>query len=188
MTDKQEQNRLYLNLGEQARTLGKEGLAQAYTAFEKARTLSLSASLSTRMQAESLDALASLYEDQKRYDESLHLSWQALSLIQSGEERDIIFNLEWRQGRLLRQDGQIDAARAAYQRAVEHLEAIRQDIPVDYQNGKSSFRETLEPVYLGLADLLLQQAKNATGENQQKLLKRRGIRLNSSNKRNWKTF
>ena len=172
VTDKQEQNRLYLNLGEQARTLGKEGLAQAYTAFEKARTLSLSASLSTRMQAESLDALASLYEDQKRYDESLHLSWQALSLIQSGEERDIIFNLEWRQGRLLRQDGQIDAAIAAYQRAVEHLEAIRQDIPVDYQNGKSSFRETLEPVYLGLADLLLQQAKNATGENQQKLLKK----------------
>lgn len=166
-----EKIRLYLNLGEQARVLGEEGLSLAYDVFENARISSVNIQQSSRLQAESLNALASLYEDQKRFDESLRLTWQALALMQNSQERDLLFTLEWRQGRLLRQIQQIEPARSAYQRAVEHLEIIRQDIPVDYQNGKSSFRETLEPVYLGLADLLLQQAKHETGEIQQKDLK-----------------
>jgi CHAT domain-containing protein len=168
----EEKIRLYLNLGEQAHALASEsGLSLAYDAFDKAKTLSINTLQASRLQAESLNALASLYEDQKRVDESLRLTWQALALMQNSEERDLLFTLEWRQGRLLRQTQQIEAARSAYQRAVEHLEIIRQDIPVDYQNGKSSFRETLEPVYLGLADLLLQQAKQETGEIKQKHLK-----------------
>ena len=168
----EEKIRLYLNLGEQAHALASEsGLSLAYDAFDKAKTLSINTLQASRLQAESLNALASLYEDQKRFDESLRLTWQALALMQNSEERDLLFTLEWRQGRLLRQTQQIEAARSAYQRAVEHLEIIRQDIPVDYQNGKSSFRETLEPVYLGLADLLLQQAQQETGEIKQKHLK-----------------
>ncbi|MEY2666347.1 MAG: hypothetical protein RLZZ384_518, partial [Pseudomonadota bacterium] len=138
---------------------------------ENARISSVNIQQSSRLQSESLNALASLYEDQKRVEESLRLTWQALERMQNSEERDLLFTLEWRQGRLLRQTQQIEAARSAYQRAVEHLEIIRQDIPVDYQNGKSSFRETLEPVYLGLADLLLQQAQQETGEIKQKHLK-----------------
>ncbi len=169
--DTQEQLPLRLNLGEQARALGgHEGVALAYASFEKARELSVTQS--PRAQAESLDALASLYEDQKRNEEALHLTWQALSLMQSSNERDVLFDLEWRQGRLLRQQGQTVEAIAAYQRAVDHLEMIRQDIPVDYENGQSSFRHTLEPVYLGLADLLLEQAKQAVGDNKQPLLQK----------------
>jgi CHAT domain-containing protein/predicted negative regulator of RcsB-dependent stress response len=168
--DTKEQILLRLNLGEQARALGQNGLALAYISFEKARDMSVTQS--PRMQAESLDALASLYEDQKRNEEALHLTWQALSLMQSSNERDVLFDLEWRQGRLLHQQGQTAQARAAYQRAVDHLEMIRQDIPVDYENGQSSFRQTLEPVYLGLADLLLEQAKLEVGENKQQLLRK----------------
>jgi CHAT domain-containing protein len=171
MAISEEKIRLYLNLGEQARVLGEEGLSLAYDVFENARISSVNTQQSSRLQSESFNALASLYEDQKRVDESLRLTWQALERMQNSEERDLLFTLEWRQGRLLRQTQQIEAARSAYQRAVEHLEIIRQDIPVDYQNGKSSFRETLEPVYLGLADLLLQQAQQETGEIKQKHLK-----------------
>ena len=171
ISDVSERARLSLNLGEQAKALGKDGLSLAYVSFEKARTLSANEK-SSRLQAESLDALASLYEEEKRTNEALRLTRQAIALMQANEGRDILFNLEWRQGRLLRQDGQLEAATSAYQRAVEHLETIRQDIPVDYQNGRSSFRETLEPVYLGLADLLLEQAKKISGENQQQLLKK----------------
>lgn len=165
-----EQIPLRLNLGEQARALGKDGLALAYSAFEKATKMS--ATQAPRLQAQSLDALASLYEDQKRDEDALHLTWQALSLMQSSNERDVLFDLEWRQGRLLHQQGQTAQSRAAYQRAVDHLEMIRQDIPVDYENGQSSFRQTLEPVYLGLADLLLEQAKQEVGENKQQLLRK----------------
>ncbi|MDD5214470.1 MAG: CHAT domain-containing protein, partial [Methylococcales bacterium] len=163
---------LSLSLGEQAKTLGKDGLSLAYNSFEKAHLLSANEK-SPRIQTEALDGLASLYEDDKRIGEALRLTREAIALMQANEGRDILFNLEWRQGRLLRQDGQIEAATSAYQRAVEHLEAIRQDIPVDYQNGRSSFRETLEPVYLGLADLLLEQAKKTPNDNQQLLKKAR---------------
>lgn len=47
-----------------------------------------------------------------------------------------------------------------------NLQAIRQDIPVDYTDGRSSFREIMGPLYLGLADMLLQSAaerKNQPG-------------------------
>jgi CHAT domain-containing protein len=168
--DTKEQILLRLNLGEQARALGQNGLALAYISFEKATKMSVTQA--PRIQAQSLDALASLYEDQKRNEEALHLTWQALSLMQSSNERDVLFDLEWRQGRLLHRQGQTAQARAAYQRAVDHLEMIRQDIPVDYENGQSSFRQTLEPVYLGLADLLLEQAKLEVGENKQQLLRK----------------
>ena len=47
---------------------------------------------------------------------------------------------------------------AAYRRAVYHIESIRQDIRIRYQDGRSSFRDTLAPIYLGLADMLLLEA------------------------------
>lgn len=172
ISDVSERAGLSLSLGEQAKALGKDGLSLAYDSFEKARLLSTNENL-PRIQTEALDALASLYEDSKRIDDALRLTREAIALMQANEGRDILFNLEWRQGRLLRQNGQIEAAISAYQRAVEHIEAIRQDIPVDYQNGRSSFRETLEPVYLGLADLLLEQAKKTPNDNQQLLKKAR---------------
>ena len=41
---------------------------------------------------------------------------------------------------------------------------------MDYQQGRSSFRDTLEPVYLGLADLLLQQAAQLDDAERRKVL------------------
>ena len=54
--------------------------------------------------------------------------------------------------------GRPAASLAAWQRAVRHVEALRQDIPIDDDNGASSFRTTLEPVYLGLVEALLESA------------------------------
>ncbi|MFT3817813.1 MAG: CHAT domain-containing protein [Rubrivivax sp.] len=80
-------------------------------------------------------------------------------------------NLEARAGRLAHALGRDDLALAAYRRAVEHVEAVRSDIPVQYLDGRSSFRQTLEPTYLGLTDLLLQRAAAARGPEQQALLR-----------------
>ena len=44
-----------------------------------------------------------------------------------------------------------------YMRAVSRIEAVRQDIPIEYEDGCSSFRATLEPIYLRYADLLLRR-------------------------------
>lgn len=161
--------RYLLNLGTHAKRLNADGLKLAYDSFEQARkTLT---EQQPRLLAESLDGLAQLYEDRKRYDEASRLNRQAIQSAQSIEARDLLLEMEWRQGRLYRSQQQIPEAIAAYQNAVEHIEAIRQDIPVEYHNGRSSFREVLEPVYLGLADLLLAQASRQSGDNKTSLLR-----------------
>lgn len=168
--DPAERARYFINMGTQAKPLNAGGLELAYDSFEQARQNA--GERQPRLLAESLGALAQLYEDKKRDDEALRLNWQAIQSARSIDARDLLLELEWRQGRLSRNLQQIPEALAAYQHAVEHIEAIRHDIPVEYHKGRSSFRETLEPVYLGLADLLLTQAARQDGENKTALLRR----------------
>ena len=168
-TDRPEDRARHLvNIGAQASSLGKGGEKLAYDSFEQARWIS---DAQPRVQSEALGGLAQLYEDRKRLDEALRLNHEAIRVAESIDARDLLLELEWRAGRLYRTLQQSSDALAAYQRAVEHIEAIRQDIPVEYHEGRSSFRETLEPVYLGLADLLLEQANRRTGDDKTPLLR-----------------
>ena len=146
-----------IDLGFQAMQLPNEtGLKLAFESFAQARRMT--EGQQPRLFAESLNGLAQLYEDQGRDDEALRLTHQALQSVKNTEARDLLLDLEWRQGRLFLIKQQKPEALIAYQHAVEHLEAIRQDIPVKYNKGHSSFLEKLGPVYLKLADLLLAQA------------------------------
>ena len=167
--DGRERARYYLNLGHQARALGAPALQLAYESIEQARRLTSGGR--DRLAAEVLDGLALLYEDQHRDADALDLTERTIAGMRGIEARDLLVNLEWRRGRVLRRLGQNGLALRAYQRAVEHIEAIRQDIPVEYTDGRSSFRETLEPVYLALADLLLLQANVAGPEQQAQLIR-----------------
>ena len=157
---------LYLNLGAQARKLGKPALKLAYESLDQSRQL-LAKQPASRLQVEVLDALAQLYEDQGRNADALKLTQQALAqahTLPSSAAGDLLINLEWRQGRLQKAANQNDLALAAYQRAVEQIEILRQDIPIDYEDGSSSYSTTLNPIYLGLVDLLLQQSEKQSGE------------------------
>ncbi|MBC3918775.1 CHAT domain-containing protein [Undibacterium sp. CY18W] len=163
--------RFAINLGAQAKAIGPAGHALAYQAFDYARQLA-QAGQESRLLLEALDQLAQMYEDAHRQDDALALSDQAMLVAQTMQAHDFLIAVEWRRGRILRQRGQTDMAIAAYQRALDHIEAIRTDIPVEYQDGKSSFRETLEPVYLGLADMLLQGADQLNAANKEQQLRR----------------
>lgn len=165
---------LYVNLGIQARALGTAGLPVAYRSLDQARRL-LTPGGNSRALVEDLDAMAQLYEDQGRSDDAQYLTREALAVGKSlapNSVADLVINLEWRQGRLLRADKQDDLALAAYQRAVDQIDAVRQDIPIDYEDGRSSFQSTLGPIYLGLVDLLLQAANQQTGDMQEARLRR----------------
>ena len=147
----------YLNVGIQARALGNAAVPLSYRSLDAARRL-LAPLGASRALVEALDALAQLYEDEGRAGDALHLTREALAMGKSlppAIVADVAINLEWRQGRLLRAAGDDDAALAAYQRAVDQIEAVRQDIPIEYEDGRSSFQATLGPIYLGLIDLML---------------------------------
>jgi len=170
LNDTAERSHYLLNLGIQAQRLELTGLKLAYESFEQARRDA--GTQQPRIAAESLNNLAQLYENQKRDSEALSLNRQGILAAQSIAADDLLLDLKWRQGRLYRHQQRIPEALAAYQQAVGHIEAIRQDIPVEYHDGRSSYRETLEPLYLGLADLLLIEARQQSGENKSALLRR----------------
>ena len=168
--------RLYLNLGNQAHALGKQALELAYQSLDQTRQLlARQKSTHSRLHAETLDALAQLYEDQGRNEDALILTQQAITqshTLAASTAGDLLINLEWRQGRLQKVLNQEGLALAAYQRAVDQIEMLRQDIPIDYEDGRSSFRSTLEPIYLGLADLLLHEADKQSGDGKATSLRR----------------
>ncbi len=157
----QDEARLHLNLGHQAAQLHPPELALAYGEIELARQ---HAGTNGALALEADDALAALYEGQGRADEALALTRAALASsrqLHRGAVTETLIALEWRQGRL----SSGDAALAAYQRAVEHIRASRADLPIEYDDGRSSYSATIAPVHLGYANLLLQGA----GETQSTL-------------------
>jgi CHAT domain-containing protein/predicted negative regulator of RcsB-dependent stress response len=166
-----ERARYLVNLGAQARELGPGATRLAFESLTEARRLA-DALPDDWLSAQALDGLAQLYEDRGRGADALKLTDQAIEKLRAEPEADLLIALQWRRGRLLRAQGRDDLALQAYQLAVERIERVRQDIPVTYVDGRSSFRETLEPVYLGLAELLLRQAGSASGDNRAQLYRR----------------
>ncbi len=149
--------RYHLNLGSQAAGLGPRALALSYRHLEIARQWAM-AQGDWHLLVEAQDTLAQLYEDNGRGSDALTLTRQALERARAhdvGQGADLIINLEWRQARLYQVEGKSDAALAAYTRAIAQIEAVRQDIPIEYDDGRSSYRSTFEPLYLGYLDLLL---------------------------------
>ncbi len=165
-----ERTRLFVNLAEIAKSRGgKEGAEVAQLALEKAQTDSNKVT-DVRLMMELLDSLADIYENKGQDERALALSEQASTLADQMDFEYLLINLEWRKARIYQRLGRDDYALAAFGRAVDNIQAVRMDIPVEYHDGKSSFRETLEPVYLGYTYHLLKKASNQDGEAKQRTL------------------
>lgn len=103
--------------------------------------------------------LASMYESEGRTEEGLQLSQQALFLAEQASAPEIAYLWQWQIGRLLRSQGDRDAARVALQAAVNTLRTLRSDLVVGYSGGASLFEENVGAVYLDLVDLLLEESE-----------------------------
>lgn len=106
-------------------------------------------------------SLGNLYEESGRREEAASLTQRAEFLAQRANAPELLYRWQWQNGRLASAAGDVDGAIGALRRAVFSLQSIRQDIPVEYRDGRSSFRETLGPLFFGLADYLLQRAARA---------------------------
>lgn len=171
-------SRLYLNLGHQAQSLGQilgvMAAPLAQRSLERARALSANVP-NDRLNLEVLDALAQQHENQVRPAEALALSQQALTRLRADAQNtsaDLQIALEWRVARVHAAGGKQAQSLAAYQRAVNQIEQIRQDIPIDYDDGQSSFSTTFEPIYLGLVDGLLKLTDSTPKPQHDTLLRR----------------
>ncbi len=124
-----------------------------------------------RLLSEAYGYLGAEYERQGRWAEALRLTGQAAKAAEAVDFKEVLFQWEWQRGRLLSATGDDPRALAALRRAVSVLQDIRPDIPIDHQDGTSSFRETMEPLFLRLAELLLRQSERAPGTEAQDLLR-----------------
>ncbi len=129
----------------------------AYQAFKEAQTVAESTG-DNRALSYALGYQGQLYEHSARYPEALQLSRRALYLAQSANVPELVYRWQWQVGRLLRAEGNPEAAIAAYRRAVYDLQSIRGDLLAGYGTSRSSFRELVGPIFLELADLLLEHS------------------------------
>lgn len=102
--------------------------------------------------------LGKLYARIGRAADASHLTDQALFAAQQATASELSYRWDWQQARLARSQGQVERALASYRRSIAALESVRQDIPVEYRDGRSSYRTTFGPLYLEFADLLLRRA------------------------------
>lgn len=134
-------------------------LRRAHRSFEQA--LRLSETLGDRaLQGYALGYLAQLYDQDGQPAAALSLSRRAAFAAQQARRAEALYRWEWQTARLLSAQGEITSAVEAYRRAVQTLQPIRNDVSLGYGNAnvRRSFRETEGPLFLELADLLLQQA------------------------------
>src|SRR5262249_50835144 len=92
-----------------------------------------------------------------RFDRAAQLTAQALFTAQQAAAPELSSRWHWQQARLFRRQGQIEPALMSYRHAVDELQSVRQDIPVEYRGGHSSYRTTYGPLYLEFTDLLLRR-------------------------------
>ncbi|MCC5661462.1 CHAT domain-containing protein [Nostoc sp. XA010] len=100
--------------------------------------------------------LGSVYEQTKQWSIAQNLTQQALNIAQTINAPDIAYRWHWQLGRLLKQQGEIKNAIAAYDTAVSELQILRSDLVVVNRDVQFSFKESVEPVYRESVELLLQ--------------------------------
>ena len=170
---------LLLNISEQLLAIDPDGLAapekqqllkNTYQTLNNAYLLA-DANSQVRLRSQAEGYLAGLYAQQKRNQDALVWLDKAITDAQQVNATDLSMQWETQSAKLLQINGDSEAALTAYRRAVKHLTDIRYGLPITLHNGRSSIKEIIEPIYRGLADvLLLQAAKAPANEAKQKLI------------------
>ncbi|MBU7581837.1 MAG: CHAT domain-containing protein [Nostoc sp. TH1S01] len=134
------------NLQDVARILA-ESLQQAQSINDK------------RSQSYSLGTLGEVYEQTQQWSEAEKLTQKALFIAQEIEASDIVYIWQWQLGRLLRKQGNVREAIAAYDLAISTLKFLRSDLVAVNRDVQFNFRDSVEPIYRESVELLFQEGK-----------------------------
>ena len=155
---------LLVSLGGLYRIAAERLSAQAVEALERAERAYMAAADTARGLSDmrnlsyALGNQGELRADAGDDDAALALAGQAALHARQAQAPEILYRWDWLAARVLQRRGDNDAAVAAYGRAIESLERIRQDLTRTQREGAASFRSEYGVLYLELADLLLRQA------------------------------
>jgi CHAT domain-containing protein len=108
-----------------------------------------------------LGYLGAIYAEEGRSAEALDLTRRAIQQAERADADDSRYLWHAQSARLLKGQGQRDAAIAQYTMAIEIVESLRHAFATGAASPQTSFRENLGPLYFELVDLLLQRAAQA---------------------------
>jgi len=112
-----------------------------------------------RCESYALGYLGENYAQQGKLNRAIALSNQALALAEAlnatGDAREISYLWQSQLGKLLAQSKRQEEAIASYSLAFDTLQSLRADLNTNNQAVQFNFRQSVKPVYLSLADLLL---------------------------------
>lgn len=97
-----------------------------------------------------------LLEAQEKYQEAMAFTRRATLVAQQVNAPECLYLWQWQMGRLLKVAGKNEEAISAYRNSIHTLQSIRQEMLTCYGTPQISFRESVEPIYYGFVDLLLQ--------------------------------
>ena len=109
-----------------------------------------------RGESYALGNLGKLYEQNEQWDDARDLTEQALLLAQGMDAGDIAYQWQWQLGRILKVQGDLESAIAAYSAATHTLQSLRGDLVAISSDVQFNFRESIEPVYRELVGILLE--------------------------------
>ncbi|WP_347276192.1 CHAT domain-containing protein [Coleofasciculus sp. FACHB-542] len=140
------------NREERSQMVNSQEIAQILAkAVEQARMLK-----DSRAESYALGQLGYLYEQTQQWKPAEELTRQALAIAQEINAFSIVARWEGQLGKLLKQQGDIPNAIAAYTKAVNTLQSLRSDLIALNPDVQLSFRENVEPIYRELVELLLE--------------------------------
>ncbi|OED39513.1 hypothetical protein AB833_15200 [Chromatiales bacterium (ex Bugula neritina AB1)] len=106
-----------------------------------------------RVRAAAFGELSSIYVAEGDTERAIDLTQRAIAL--APDAHHLAYKWERTLGRAHNDVGDRELAILAYRRAVSHIDRVRPNIPISYDEGRSSFQSEFAPVYLELADALL---------------------------------
>ncbi|MBA4372607.1 MAG: hypothetical protein C0402_07055 [Thermodesulfovibrio sp.] len=120
--------------------------------------------------------LGALHEESGKFDEALRLTRRAILEAENIRQGEGLYLWQWQTGRILEKQDRPREAIKAYRLATRTLETIRDEVSAGcFICGPDFFREKVEPVYFGLAELLFDLSGKSTdhGESAALLLEAR---------------
>ena len=135
-------------------------LGQAYKALTAAAKVAQKLD-DSRAVSYALGYLGGLYEMERRYDEALSYTRQAVFAAQKIQAPDILYLWQWQTARILKAQKNINGAISAYKRSLQNIDAVKKDLAEECHSNirnRQSYIQTVGPIYFGLADLLLQRS------------------------------
>ena len=137
-----------LNRSERAKSVLQTALSQAKTIGDKLG------------ESYALGYLGQYYAKEQQINRAIALTNLALTAAQTKnsdrDTREITYLWQSQLGQLLEQQGKNESAISAYTNAFNNLQSLRSDLNANDRVVQLDFRQEVKPVYLHLADLLLQ--------------------------------